>query len=97
MKNKPNLRVVSERTTYYRFTDQVDPDLAFICEHIIASGLSPSQIEDDIESLSNGRARVSYKTIFKWLEGTTKRPHNHSLIWVGRALGLERHWRVIKR
>lgn len=87
----PHLRVV-ERTSFYRFKDDVDPDLRFICDHIIRGGLSPSEIVDTIEELSNGRVRMSYLTIFKWLEGRVKRPHNHSLIWVGRALGLEREW-----
>lgn len=89
-----NLRLV-ERTQYYRFRE-IDPDLAFICHHIIQSGLSPSEISDDIERLSNGQVRVSYLTIFKWLEGKVKRPHNHSLTWVGRAIGLERDWRPVR-
>lgn len=92
MRARPtNLRLV-EKTRYYRFTDEVDPDLAFICERILRSGASPSEIVDDIELLSDGRVRISYLTIFKWLEGRVKHPHNHSLVWVGRALGLHREW-----
>lgn len=95
MKNRKvnHLRLV-EKTQYYRFTDNVDPDLAFICNHILDNGLSPSEIVDIVEEVSNGRVRIHYMTIFNWLEGKTKRPHNHTLTWVGRALGLERTWRV---
>lgn len=87
---RTNLRLV-ERTRYYRFKE-ADPDLVFICDHIVRSGLSPSEIVDDIERISNGRVKMNYLTIFKWLEGKVKRPHNHSIDWVGRALGLERRW-----
>jgi len=88
---RPNLRVV-ERTSYYRFQDEVDPDLAYICEHILKSGLSPAEIVDDIERLSDGQVRMNYLTLWRWLEGKVKHPRNHSIVWVGRALGMEREW-----
>lgn len=90
---RTNLRVV-ERTSYYRFKDEddVDPDLAYICEHILKSGLSPAEIVDDIERLSDGRVTMNYMTLWKWLEGKVRRPRNHSIVWVGRALGMEREW-----
>jgi len=93
MRRTNNLRVV-EHTEFYRFKDEdeVDPDLRYICDHIIASGLSPSEIVDDIEQMTDGRVRINFMTIFKWLEGKTKRPQNRNLTWVGRALGLERRW-----
>lgn len=93
MRRPTNLRLV-EKTKYYRHKDehQVDPDLVFICDLIVKSGASPSEIVDNIEEMTNGAVRISYLTIFKWLEGKVKRPHNHSLVWVGRALGLEREW-----
>ena len=80
MRARPNNLRLVEKTHYYRFTDEVDPDLAFICERILRSGASPSEIVDDIELLSDGHVRISYLTIFKWLEGRVKRPHNHSLV-----------------
>jgi hypothetical protein len=87
-----NLRVV-ERTQYYRYVeDEVDPDLAYICDLIIRQGLSPSEIVDDVERISDGAVRISYTTVFRWLEGKTRRPQNRSLTWVGRALGVERQW-----
>jgi IS30 family transposase len=87
-----NLRVV-ERTSYYRWIEgEADPDLRYICDLIIREGLSPSEIVDEVERISDGSVRISYMTIFNWLEGKTKRPQNRSLTWVGRALGLERRW-----
>lgn len=86
-----NLKLL-EKTQYYRHTDEVDPDLEYICNLIIEVGASPSEIVDDIEQMTGGRVRIHFTTIFKWLEGRVKRPHNHSLVWVGRALGVEREW-----
>lgn len=90
---RTNLRLV-EKTQYYRHRDEheIDPDLAYICDHIVRSGSSPAEIADTIEAMTDGAVRISYMTIWKWLEGRTRRPHNHSLVWVGKALGLEREW-----
>jgi hypothetical protein len=75
----------------YRWTDR-DPAMEELCDIIDKSGLSIAQIVEKVYDATNGVYSVSNSTIAKWLDGTTRRPSNFCLTWVGYALGVQRKW-----
>ena len=86
---RPNLSLVND--TGYRFRER-DPELDMICQAIRASGMTIPDIIEAVLDVSNSSVWISYGCIAKWLDGTTRRPQNHTLTWVARALGYHRSW-----
>lgn len=86
-----NLRFI-DRDRGYRFQDR-DPAMEELCDLIDKSGLTAHQITQEVSKASHGLYHVGWGTINNWLNGKTRRPSNHTLTWVGYALGYERKWR----
>lgn len=88
-----NLRHVA-RDTGYRFVEQ-DSKMVELCAIITDSGKEVAAITDDVHKKSRGVCSISRTTINNWLNGTTRRPQNFTMDWVGFALGYERKWTKI--
>jgi hypothetical protein len=91
MNTRPHNLEFIRRDRGYRFGDR-DPDMEWICSIIYRSELSIGDIIEKVLDVSQDQVHISYGTISKWLDGTTKRPQNHTLKWVALALGYERSW-----
>lgn len=72
----------------YNFIDK-DPELDFAAMVIERSGMNPVEIEELTEKQGH---KISRYTIWGWLYGGTKRPHNATMSHVMACLGWERHW-----
>lgn len=86
---RPNRLDHVTRDRGYRFGDR-DPDLEWIVNEITRSGLSISDLIERVLDVSSDSVWIGHSTIARWLDGTTRRPQNHTLTWVARALGYER-------
>jgi hypothetical protein len=92
-KPKPHNLLYLHRDRGYRFKDR-DPVLEEICDIISKSGLSGFEISQLTASKAGG-FKVAPSTITKWLDGTTKKPQNFTVTWVGYVLGWRRGWTKI--
>lgn len=63
-----------------------------LCNVISKSGVPVYEICDRVFQATGHAYRPAPNTIYKWLNGQTRRPSNHSLNWVGWALGYSRRW-----
>lgn len=81
-----------ERDRGYRFQDR-DPAMEELCALIHQSEMSVYDICKGVGRATGGAYSVAHGTITNWLNGKTRRPSNHTLTWVGYALGYERKWR----
>lgn len=81
--------ISSDHVSFYRFKSGIDADLEFICEAIVKSGLSATEIKAQV---SKAGGHISTSTISHWLDGTTRRPQNYTLSWVAFALDYEKKW-----
>lgn len=89
--HRPNNLQHIHRDRGYRHTDR-DPDMEWVCNAITRSGLDIGELIERVLDASGGSVTISYGCIERWLSGKTRRPQNHTLTWVARALGYERHW-----
>jgi hypothetical protein len=78
----------------YRWRDR-DPVIEEICAIITASGKSTKEISEMTAKASNGIHKVSATTMSRWLDGTTRKPTNYCVTWVGYVLGWRRGWHQI--
>src|ERR1700757_1433278 len=83
------------KTSYYRFTDP-DPDMQWVCERIIESGMSIGEIVSAVYERSNHGVTIAGSTIDKWLKGKTRRPQNFTLTWVALGLGYRKAWEKVE-
>ena len=88
-KSRPNNLAFLHRDRGYRFIDR-DPVLEEICTIITQSGKTPHEISE--LTAQSGGAKVAPQTIYKWLNGDTKKPQNFTVTWVGYVLGWKRGW-----
>lgn len=92
-KTRRNNVYYMDRVTAYRW-DRAEPDtdMQWICDRIIEQGLTAADVVRRVYEASNHGILLHYKTIEKWLDGTTRKPQNVTLTWVSIALGYERRW-----
>lgn len=86
-RKRPNF-IPAQSWLHYNWTDK-DPELDYVCSVIEGSGLTIEKIEKETEKHGH---KVSRFTIYNWLYGGTKRPHNVTMNTVMSALGYERTW-----
>jgi hypothetical protein len=84
-----------DRDKGYRFKER-DPAMIELCQMITDSELSVFTITQRVHKESNGICAISPRTVNNWLNGTTRRPQNYLMNWIGHALGYERVWRHIQ-
>lgn len=75
----------------YRFKDR-DPVMEEICAIINQSQKSTVEIS---QLTAAAGAKISAQTIDRWLNGTTRKPQNYTVTWVGYVLGWKRGWTKI--
>ena len=75
----------------YRFAER-DPAMIELCNIIHQSEMSVPDIQAAVYKATGGAFTIGNNTIYHWLNGKTKRPSNHTLTWVGYALGYTREW-----
>lgn len=86
-RTRPNF-IPAQSWLAYNWIDK-DPELEFVCGCIEDSGMTLEQIERETEAHGH---KVSRYTMYGWLYGETKRPHNATMSTVMSAIGWERHW-----
>ena len=79
----------------YRFQDR-DPQMVELCHIIDQSSMTVPTICGEVSKATGGAYRISTTTVYNWLNGTTRRPQNLTMNWVGYALGYTRAWTKIK-